>query len=179
MEVGKHTYGVENIKVLWKQYGELRIGKFCSLADNITVFPAGNHAMEWISMFPFWAKRNGVFNKILPQDNRWNNKRNFDVIIGNDVWIAGGVTIMGGVKIGDGAVVARNSHVVRNVKPYSVVGGNPAQLLYYRFNKETINKLLELRWWSFPDEVVNEISPFLCSSDIEGLLNACKKYKHE
>ena len=49
---------------------------------------------------------------------------NGDVIIGNDVWICENVTIMSGINIGDGAIIANNSHVVKNVDPYSIVGGN-------------------------------------------------------
>lgn len=174
MKVGKHTYGHKNIKQLWPQYGELTIGSFCSIADGVTCFLAGNHAMEWISTYPFWLKG---FNKVIPQTDRWNNKRNFDITIGNDVWIGGGVTIMGGVKIGDGAVIARNSHVVSNVKPYSVVGGNPAQRYFFRFDADTIKKLRELRWWGLPDKVINELTPYLCSNDVDKLIEECQKYR--
>ena len=53
--------------------------------------------------------------------------------IGNDVWIGSNVTIMSGVTIGDGAVIANNSHVVKNIDPYSIVGGNPAKFIKFRF----------------------------------------------
>ena len=175
MKVGRHTYGHQNIKQMWSQYGELTIGSFCSIADNVTVFLAGNHPIEWMSTFPFWLK--GGFNKPIPQKDRWNSKRNFDITIGNDVWIAGGVTIMGGVKIGDGAVIGRNTHVMSNVKPYSVVGGNPSQRYFYRFSKETIKKLLDIRWWEFSDDIINELTPYLCSPDINKLIEECQKYK--
>jgi virginiamycin A acetyltransferase len=69
-----------------------------------------------------------------------------NVIIGNDVWIGSNVTIMSGVTIGDGAVIANNSHVVKNVEPYTLVGGNPAKLIKYRFSKEQIEKLLKIKW---------------------------------
>jgi len=175
--VGKHTYGEHHIKQMWSQYGELTIGSFCSIAENVTVFLAGNHAIEWLSTYPFWLKWNEGFNKKIPQGERWNEKRNFDIKIGNDVWIGGGVTIMGGVKIGDGAIIGRNSHVMSNVKPYSVVGGNPAQRYFYRFPKDTIDKLLDIRWWDFDDDVINELSPILCSNDINKLIEECQKYK--
>jgi len=50
-----------------------------------------------------------------------------DIHIGNDVWIGYNATIMAGVRIGDGAIIATNSTVIKNVEPYSIVGGNPAQ----------------------------------------------------
>lgn len=53
---------------------------------------------------------------------------------------------MSGITVGDGAVIANNSHVVKNVEPYSIVGGNPAKLIKYRFSDEQIQKLLEIKW---------------------------------
>jgi len=176
MEVGKYTYGTQNIRILWEKLATLKIGKFCSIADNVTVFLGGNHSIEWFTTFPFGTINKDVFNKIIPQKERLNNKRNRDVIIGNDVWIGGCVTIMSGIKIGDGAVIARNSHVIRNVKPYSVVGGNPAEFLYYRFDSETIKKLLELKWWDFEDNIINELTPYICSNDIDKLIEESKRF---
>ena len=102
-------------------------------------------------------------------------KTNGDVDIGNDVWIGEHVTIMSGVTIGDGAVIATNSHVVKNVAPYSIVGGNPAKLIKYRFTEEQIQKLLEIKWWNWNDEKINSYLPLLCSSNIDDFINAVYK----
>lgn len=76
---------------------------------------------------------------------------------------------MSGIKIGNGAVVANNSHVVKNVDDYCIVGGNPAKLIKKRFSDEEIKKLLKLEWWKLDDKIINEISPLLCSSNLDGL----------
>ena len=73
---------------------------------------------------------------------------------------------MSGVTIGDGAIIANNSHVVNDVKPYSVVGGNPAKLIKYRFDEETIFKLLKIRWWDWSDEKIKEVVPTLNSTNV-------------
>ena len=78
---------------------------------------------------------------------------------------------MSGVKIGDGAIIANNSHVVKDVEPYSIMGGNPAKLIKKRFDDETISTLLELKWWNMDESKINEISDILCSNDIEKLNN--------
>ncbi len=98
---------------------------------------------------------------------------NGDVIIGNDVWIGDNVTIVSGVKIGDGVVIANNSHVVKDVEPYSLIGGNPAKLIKYRFDDKTIKFLLDLKWWDMEDSEIDKIIPILCSSNI----NELKKIK--
>jgi tetrahydrodipicolinate N-succinyltransferase len=74
---------------------------------------------------------------------------NGDVIIENDVWIGSGVTIMSGVKIGNGSIVAANSHIISDVRPFSIVGGNPATFIRYRFPHEIISKLEEINWWNY------------------------------
>ena len=77
---------------------------------------------------------------------------------------------MSGVTIGDGAVIANNSHVVKNVEPYSLVGGNPAKLIKYRFSTEQIEKLLAIKWWDWPDQLINLYTPLLCSQNIDDFL---------
>jgi serine acetyltransferase len=79
---------------------------------------------------------------------------------------------MSGVTIGDGAIIANNSHVVKNVEPYSLVGGNPAKLIKYRFDPEIIEKLLMIKWWDWDDEKINKFTPLLCSSNIQNFIDA-------
>jgi virginiamycin A acetyltransferase len=74
---------------------------------------------------------------------------------------------MSGVTIGDGAVVANNSHVVKNVEPYSIVGGNPAKLIKYRFSKEQIDALLKIEWWNWDDDRINKNVHLLCNANID------------
>ena len=54
------------------------------------------------------------------------------IAIGSNCWIAGRVTVMPGVKIGDGAVVAAGAVATKDVEPWTVVGGNPAQFIKKR-----------------------------------------------
>jgi virginiamycin A acetyltransferase len=93
-----------------------------------------------------------------------------DVIIGNDVWIAENVTIMSG----DGAVIACNSHVVKDVEPYSIVGGNPAKFIKYRFTQEQIEWLLKIQWWKWSPEKINENVHLLCNDRIDEFIDKHK-----
>lgn len=83
------------------------------------------------------------------------------VHIGSDVWIGRGSRLKaagdsGILTVGDGAVVAADSVVVRDVPPYAIVGGNPAQIIKYRFPPEMIEALLHLRWWDWPLEKIHD-----------------------
>lgn len=53
--------------------------------------------------------------------------RGGDVIIGSRVWIGFRAVILPGVKIGDGAVVGAGAVVTKDVEPFTIVAGNPAQ----------------------------------------------------
>ena len=164
MLIGKYTYGTENIKLFWSNENTtLSIGNFCSIAQNVNIYLGGNHRTDWITTYPFGHIYQNKFN-IFNGNGHPSTKGN--VIIGNDVWIGANVTIMSGVKINDGAVIANNSHVVKNVEPYSLLGGNPAKLIKYRFTKEQIDKLLEIKWWYWDDEKINTFTPLLCSGNI-------------
>jgi len=73
---------------------------------------------------------------------------------------------MPGVTIGDGAIVASNSTVVKDVEPYTVVGGNPAKPIKKRFPEATIEKLLQIKWWDWEIEKITENIQNLTSGDL-------------
>lgn len=88
----------------------------------------------------------------------WDNKG--DIVIGNDVWIGYEAVILAGVTtIGDGAVIGTRAVVTKDVSPYTIVGGVPAQPIKKRFSDKTITDLLEIRWWNWPREKSPGISP--------------------
>lgn len=160
--VGKHTYGTNCITCKeWGEGSKLHIGAFCSIAD-CTIFLGGNHRVERITTFPFGHAAKDAFRG---HDGRGHPGTRGDVVIGNDVWIAHGATIMSGVKIGDGAVVAANAHVVKDVEPYSIVGGNPARHIRYRFEQDVRDKLLKIKWWEWEDEKINANLHLLCDEN--------------
>ena len=166
--IGKHTYGKENITVY--NYGNghnIYIGAFCSLAHNIKIYMAADHRIDWVTTYPFGHINTDIFNTY---NGTGHPKSKGDIIIGNDVWIGANVTIMAGVTIGDGAVIANNSHVVKNVEPYSIVGGNPAKFIKYRFSANQIEKLLQIKWWLWEDSKINEIAPLLCNTNIDDFI---------
>lgn len=152
ISVGRFTYGHDLISIeQWNEGAPLSIGAFCSIASDVKIFLGGNHRVDWITTFPFGHIHESIF---AGRDIVGHPSTNGGVSIGNDVWIGQGVTIMSGLTIGDGSVIAANSTVVKNVPPYSIVGGNPAQLIKFRFEKEIIELLMELKWWNLKVEVI-------------------------
>lgn len=77
------------------------------------------------------------------------------------MWRGYRAAIMPGVSIGDGAIIGAYLVVTRDVPPYSIVGGNPARLLRPRFDAATVQRLLALRWWDWPEEKITRYAALL------------------
>jgi len=58
------------------------------------------------------------------------------IIIEDNVWVAVDAYIGPGVTIGQGAVIAARSVLIKNVEPWTIVGGNPAKFIKNRMNHE-------------------------------------------
>ncbi|WP_407655336.1 CatB-related O-acetyltransferase [Aureispira anguillae] len=180
--VGDYTYyddfeSVENfeknVKYLFDfNEDKLVIGKFCMIASDVKFIMNGaNHLSDAITSYPFAIFGNGweaaMDGKEYPQKG--------DVLIGNDVWIGYNATIMAGVKIGDGAIIATNSTVVKDVPPYSIVGGNPATVIKKRFPEALIQRLLALKWWDWDIKKITKNVQHLTSLDVDQLEQAARK----
>jgi len=138
--------------------GHITIGRYTSIAKRIVLEIGFNHDHHLVSNFPF----KDFDNTIDPaqQDlNHYYENNHYHVIIGNDVWIGDGVRILGGVHIGDGAVIGMGAVVTKDVPPYAVVVGNPARVVKYRFDEETISKLMQIRWWNWDDQTIQDRVP--------------------
>jgi chloramphenicol O-acetyltransferase type B len=142
-----------------KDVDKLIIGKYCSIGSGTVFVMAGNqgHRTDWTSTFPFYYQANIFKNAKNPYEKAGNTT------IGHDVWIGSEAMIMPGVTIGSGAVVAARAVVRKDVEPYSIVGGNPASFIKFRFNEEQVVKLLKLKWWDWSEEKIKNNMEFLCN----------------
>ena len=174
--VGDYTYyddfeNVENFEKNVKYHfdftgDQLIIGRFCMIASHITFIMNGaNHLTDAITAYPFAIFGEGWENAM--EGKKYPNKG--DINIGNDVWIGYNTTIMAGVKIGDGAIIATNATVTKDVEPYAIVGGNPAQLIKKRFSADQIKKLLTIQWWNWDIEKITRNLHLLTDHRIEEL----------
>lgn len=82
-----------------------------------------------------------------PGNPGWGSKEIInDVIVEDYVWIGANVTLCPGVHIGRGCLVAAGAVCVKSKKypPYTIIGGNPAKVIKYRFTLEEQIKHEEL-----------------------------------
>ena len=151
---------------------KLIIGKFCSIARGVEfVMNGANHMLDCLTAYPFEIidEFKGLSRPFGQRGNRG------DTIIGNDVWIGQNAVIMPGVHIGDGAIIGANAVVAKDIPPYSIAVGNPAEVKKYRFDKETIDLLLKLKWWDKDIEVIKEIIPYISDNNIETSIKYIKE----
>ncbi len=134
-----------------------RIGRYCSIAQSVAILQQ-DHPTGWLSTHPFQygtlgflqASDSYIFDGPLKKyKSKIFHSGGGDTVIGNDVWVGHGVCIVNGVSIGDGAIIAAGAVVSKDVAPYSIVGGNPARLIRYRFAPDIISRLETLQWWRF------------------------------
>ena len=175
--IGKYTYccgaymdngaefTVKNNQVIHN----FHIGNFNSIGANLSIIFGRNHSTRTLDTGALQLMVNDK-GMLPPIKNTYTQKGT--IILQNDIWFGENVTVMPGVIIRNGAVVARNSHVVKDVPPYAIVGGNPAKIIGYRFNEEQIKMLQEIQWWFWDDEKILENAQYV-TEDIDAF---CEKF---
>ena len=165
VQVGQHTYGKPRVDIYAGSEARVRIGNYCSFAKDVILITGGIHRFDWVSQYPFRIKWKlpDAFMDGMPMTKG-------DIIIGSDVWIGTGAVILSGVTIGDGAIIAARSVVTKDMPPYAIVMGAPAEVIRFRFEAPMVEKLLEIKWWNWDDLKIREAIPLLSSQNIEGFI---------
>lgn len=150
-KIGKYSYIGNNSFV-----SDTDIGSFTSISTDCYI-GGTTHPIEWVSTSPVFHKWDNILKKNFARHEFEIFKR---TQIGNDVWIGNRVMIKAGVKVADGAVIGMGSIVTKDVGPYEIWAGNPARMIRKRFDDETVNALLEIRWWEWDDKRIGENAEF-------------------
>lgn len=145
--VGNNSYGEINL-ISFNEIHYLKIGSYCSLAQNVSFVLDSDHSVNTISSYPFKVA--------LLKTEKMEAISKGDIIVDDDVWIGYGATIMSGVHIGQGAVVAAGAVVTKDVPAYAIVGGVPAKVIKYRFEPELIEELLKVDYSKLTKEEIEK-----------------------
>ncbi len=143
------------------QGASVHVGKYCGLHYTAVVITGGQHHLDWVSLM-----------HAHDEDGQWVTRHEDvvdrgPVVIGSDVWVGFEAVIMSGVEIGHGAAVAARAVVTKDVEPYSVVAGNPARHVKYRFDESTREALLRIKWWDWPRQVVAAHRDLIHSREVD------------
>lgn len=155
-------------------HDKLVIGKFCSIACGAKfLFTSANHTQMSLSTYPFPIFFEEWGLDVQNITTAWDNKG--DIVIGNDVWIGYEAAILSGVTIGDGAIIGTRAVVTKDVPPYTIVGGVPAETIRKRFSDDTISALLKIRWWDWPEERIKQQISDIQAGRIDRLRPFCER----
>ncbi len=163
--VVRYLYGDAYSRSAWVSQwpvDQLHIGDYVCIGAEAVILMGGNHThrMDWFSLYPF------------PEVIADAYAGKGDTHIHDGAWIGMRAMIMPGVVIGEGAVIASGAIVTRDVAPYAIVGGNPAVELRRRFDQATIENLLALAIYRWPEEKFTALRAVICSADMEALTAA-------
>ena len=150
--MGKHSFCGYDCTIV-----NCEIGNFCSISNGV-VIGGGMHPIEWVSTSPVFYRGRDSVKKKYSTHSRELQKRTY---IGNDVWIGERVLIKQGIAIGHGAVIGMGSIVTKDVKPYTIVGGNPAKIIRERFTSEIARDLLAIKFWDMSDQELKKYAEYI------------------
>ena len=155
---------------------DLRVGRYCSIAHGVRILQ-GHHPIDAVSTSPFtyggYYKAGNIPDEFVYAGPRKAFSQSYGLaVVENDVWIGAHATIMAGITIGNGAVVAGGANVVSDVPPYSIVGGNPAKIIRYRFDDDLCSELARTEWWNIHPSILsglNMYDPVKFCAQVKGL----------
>ena len=124
------------------------IGNYTSIGENVSVF-GYEHPTNLITTSPIlYDQHLPLFSSADTSSLTAIQRPDHPIThIGHDVWIGRNALIKSGVKVGTGAVVGAGSIVTKDIEPYSVVAGSPANVIRKRFDESLIKELLKSEWW--------------------------------
>ncbi|MCU4925105.1 CatB-related O-acetyltransferase [Halobacteria archaeon AArc-dxtr1] len=168
ISVGRRTNLEPNCDLI----GEIDIGKYCAIARQST-FQQTNHYTRKPSM------QIRLYDDVL--DSNLPPTADGPITVGNDVWIGTQSIVLSGVTIGDGAIVGAGAVVTDDVEPYAVVAGVPAERIGWRFPRAVREALLELEWWEWDEQTIQENAAFFEADlyDMDDVVDALRSIEGE
>jgi acetyltransferase-like isoleucine patch superfamily enzyme len=167
VSIGRFTYLAPDAKVV-----NGTVGRYCSIGPGALIGGMGLHPSNWISTHPIFFSTKGQLGGFTYSDRNYFDEQPA-TDIGNDVWIGARAIVLDGRKVGDGAIIAAGAVVVKDVAPYSIVGGVPARVIRFRFDEATISRLLEIKWWNWPIERARSLAHLFRSDVADTFVEAC------
>ncbi|ANT59459.1 chloramphenicol acetyltransferase [Salipiger sp. CCB-MM3] len=129
------------------------VGKFANIASFSRIGPT-DHPMQNASLHHFLYRSGDYWDDAGRDEFFFEARHARRAYIGHDTWIGHGAVVRPEVTVGHGAVVASSAVVTKDVAPYTIVAGVPAQPLRARYAPQVAERMMALAWWDWPHEVL-------------------------
>ena len=147
--IGDYTYLMERVQVDFAS-----VGKFGNIASHARL-GATNHPIDRPTAHHF-TYRSEMYDLGEDDETIFQWRAGQPVDVGHDVWIGHNATVLPDVSIGNGAVVAAGAVVTRDVDPYQIVGGVPAEPIERRFPQPTAARIEATEWWNWDHQTLSD-----------------------
>lgn len=127
--LGEYT-NIDSGAVIMNTRANFIMKKYSGAAFGLTVITGGH-----ISLTGMWFKT--ITDKIKDKVDK-EHTEDQDIVVEEDVWIGARVSLLKGAHIGRGAVIGSGSVVRSFIPPYSIVIGNPAKVVGFKFTPEEV-----------------------------------------
>jgi hypothetical protein len=134
------------------------VGKFANIAAMTRVGPT-DHPMGNASLHHFLYRSSYYWDDTADDADFMAYRASRRTAIGPDTWLGHGAIVKPEVTVGAGAVIASGAVVTKDVAPYMIVAGVPAQPLRARFAPQVAERLLALAWWDWSHDRLRTALP--------------------
>lgn len=124
------------------------VGRFSNIAAMTRIGPT-DHPFTHAAQHHFLYRSSYYWDDVADDPDFFAARAARRTVLGADCWVGHGAIIKPEVTVGIGAIVAAGAVVTRDVDPFMIVAGCPAQPLRSRFDPRTIERLLALAWWTW------------------------------
>ncbi len=131
------------------------VGKFANIAAFTRIGPT-DHPYRNAAQHHFLYRSSYYFDGEEDDPVFFEHRASRRSSLGADCWIGHGAIIKPEITVGVGAIVASGAVVTKDVSPFMIVAGVPAQPVRLRFDQSVADRLLALAWWEWPHEKLRE-----------------------
>jgi phosphonate metabolism protein (transferase hexapeptide repeat family) len=124
------------------------VGRFSNIAALTRIGPT-DHPFTHAAQHHFLYRSSYYWDDVEDDPSFFAARAARRTTLGADCWIGHGAIIKPEVTVGIGAIVAAGAVVTRDVPPFAIVAGVPAQPIRFRFADAVIDRLLALAWWDW------------------------------